>query len=35
MNLRKKMGRKARAVAEERYALRVWGPRVADIVDGL
>jgi hypothetical protein len=29
------MGIKARAVAEERYSLEVWGPRVARIVDSL
>ncbi len=33
--LRKAMGRKARAIAEEKYSLRVWGPRVADLVNGL
>lgn len=34
-NLRKRMGRRARTVAEERYSLAVWGPRVAEIVGGL
>jgi len=33
--LRKRMGKRARAIAEERYSLEVWGPRVADMVDGL
>jgi glycosyltransferase involved in cell wall biosynthesis len=35
IDLRKAMGRKARKTAEERYCLKVWGPRVADIVDSL
>jgi glycosyltransferase involved in cell wall biosynthesis len=35
IDLRKRMGIKARAVAEERYSLEVWGPRVARIVDSL
>jgi hypothetical protein len=35
VDLRKRMGKRARAVAEERYSLNVWGPRVAEIVDGL
>jgi glycosyltransferase involved in cell wall biosynthesis len=33
--LRRRMGKKARAVVEERYSLAAWGPRVADLVDGL
>jgi glycosyltransferase involved in cell wall biosynthesis len=33
--LRKQMGRAAREVAEERYSLKVWGPKVAEIMDGL
>jgi len=33
--LRKEMGRRARAIAEERYSLAVWGPRVAAIMNGL
>ncbi len=33
--LRKRMGRKARAVVEERYSLQTWGPRVAGLVDSL
>lgn len=33
--LRKRMGKRARAIAEERYCLHVWGPRVAGIIDGL
>ncbi|OPX97931.1 MAG: Glycosyl transferases group 1 [Syntrophorhabdus sp. PtaU1.Bin002] len=32
---RERMGRAARETAEERYALKVWGPRVAEILDGL
>jgi glycosyltransferase involved in cell wall biosynthesis len=35
VQLRKAMGRRARAIAEERYALQVWGPRVAAMVDAL
>jgi glycosyltransferase involved in cell wall biosynthesis len=35
LDLRRTMGSKARKTAEERYCLRVWGPRVADIIDGL
>jgi glycosyltransferase involved in cell wall biosynthesis len=35
LELRKRMGKKARVVAEERYSLRVWGPRVAEIIDSL
>jgi hypothetical protein len=35
VDLRKRMGRKARAVAQERYSLEVWGPRVARRVDSL
>ncbi len=35
VELRKRMGRKARAIAEERYALSVWGPRLVSLVDGL
>lgn len=34
-DLRTRMGRRARAVAEEKYSLHVWGPRVVEIVDGL
>lgn len=33
--LRARMGKKARAIAEEKYSLRVWGPRVADLVSDL
>ena len=33
--LRKRMGTKARAIAEERYSLAVWGSRVAKMVDSL
>jgi glycosyltransferase involved in cell wall biosynthesis len=33
--LRKRMGKRARAIAEERYSLEVWGPRVAGMIDGL
>lgn len=32
---RERMGRAARETAEERYALKVWGPRVAEILDSL
>jgi hypothetical protein len=35
IDLRRRMGRRARSVAEERYSLGVWGPRVAKMVDGL
>lgn len=35
VDLRKTMGRKARKRVEERYCLRIWGPRVADIIDNL
>ena len=31
--LRKRMGRRARAIAEERYSLEVWGPRVAGMIE--
>ncbi len=33
--LRRRMGKKARAVVEERYSLQTWGPRVADLMDSL
>ncbi len=33
--LRKRMGRRARAIAEEKYSLKVWGPRVAGMIDSL
>ena len=33
--LEARMGRKARAIAEEKYSLHVWGPRVADLVNDL
>jgi glycosyltransferase involved in cell wall biosynthesis len=33
--LRARMGKRARAIAEEKYSLRVWGPRVADLVSDL
>ncbi len=33
--LRARMGKRARRIAEERYSLHVWGPRVAELVDGL
>ena len=33
--LRARMGKKARAIAEEKYSLHVWGPRVADLVNDL
>lgn len=35
VDLRKRMGKKAREIAEEKYCLRIWGPRVADIIDNL
>jgi glycosyltransferase involved in cell wall biosynthesis len=35
VDLRKKMGSAARSIAEERYSIRAWGPRVADMVSGL
>jgi glycosyltransferase involved in cell wall biosynthesis len=35
VSLRKRMGRRARAIAEERYSLKVWGPRVAGMIDSL
>ncbi|MCX8110952.1 MAG: glycosyltransferase family 4 protein [Syntrophorhabdaceae bacterium] len=34
-SLRKKMGMAAREVAEYRYSLHVWGPRVSEIIDSL
>jgi glycosyltransferase involved in cell wall biosynthesis len=34
-DLRIRMGRLARQTAEERYSLRIWGPRVAEIIDSL
>lgn len=33
--LRTRMGRAARTFVEERYSLKVWGPRVAHIIDNL
>ena len=33
--LRKRMGRRARAIAEERYSLKVWGPRVAGMINSV
>ena len=35
VSLRKRMGKRARAIAEERYSLEVWGPRVAGMIDSL
>jgi glycosyltransferase involved in cell wall biosynthesis len=35
VSLRKRMGKLARAMVEERYALSVWGPKVAEIVSSL
>jgi glycosyltransferase involved in cell wall biosynthesis len=35
LDLRTRMGRRARALVDERYSLAVWGPRVAAIVDSL
>ncbi len=35
VSLRKRMGKRARAIAEERYSLKVWGPRVAGMIDSL
>ncbi|MDR2018054.1 MAG: glycosyltransferase family 4 protein [Syntrophobacterales bacterium] len=34
-DLRRKVGKAARETVEERYSLRVWGPRVAEIIDSL
>jgi glycosyltransferase involved in cell wall biosynthesis len=34
-SLRKRMGKAARETAEERYSLKVWGPRFVEIVNGL
>ncbi len=34
-DLRRNMGLKARETAEIKYALKIWGPRVAEIIDGL
>jgi glycosyltransferase involved in cell wall biosynthesis len=33
--LRERMGRAAREIVEDRYSLEVWGPRVAEIIDGI
>jgi glycosyltransferase involved in cell wall biosynthesis len=33
--LRNSMGKAARACAEERYSLKLWGPRVAEIINSL
>jgi len=33
--LRRKTGKAARATVEERYSLKTWGPRVAEIMDSL
>jgi len=35
VDLRKRMGRAARAYAEERFSLESWGPRVAEIINNL
>ncbi|MGD0229531.1 MAG: glycosyltransferase family 4 protein [Syntrophorhabdales bacterium] len=35
LDLRRSMGVKARALAEERYSLAKWGPRVASMIDSL
>jgi glycosyltransferase involved in cell wall biosynthesis len=32
---RTRMGREARAVVEQRYSLKVWGPRVREIIENL
>ena len=34
-DLRERMGKAAREAVEERYSLRTWGPRVAEIIDSL
>jgi glycosyltransferase involved in cell wall biosynthesis len=34
-SLRKRMGKAARETAEERYSLKVWGPRFVEIVNSL
>ncbi len=35
VSLRQRMGKRAREIAEERYSLKVWGPRVAGMIDNL
>jgi hypothetical protein len=33
--VRSRMGRAARAVIEERYSLKVWGPKVREIIESI
>jgi len=33
--LRSRMGKAARACAEEEYSLKLWGPKVAEIISNL
>ena len=33
--MRRRMGQAARETVEERYSLKVWGPRVGEIIDSL
>jgi glycosyltransferase involved in cell wall biosynthesis len=35
VDLRRTVGKKARQTAQEKYALSMWGPKVAQIIDGL
>lgn len=35
IGLRKRIGKAARAFVEEKYCLKIWGPRLAEIVDSL
>ncbi|MBA4416992.1 MAG: hypothetical protein C0392_03630 [Syntrophus sp. (in: bacteria)] len=35
VDMRVRMGRAARMFAEESYSLRVWGPKIAEIIQGL
>jgi len=35
VDLRQRMGRRMRSMAEERYCLKVWGPRIAAMLDEL
>jgi glycosyltransferase involved in cell wall biosynthesis len=35
VDLRRAMGTASRKIAEERYSLKIWGPRVAEILDTL
>ena len=33
--LRSRMGKAARTCAEEKYSLKLWGPKVAEIINNL